>query len=79
MPSNEAFPPGPGPVRVLIVGGSYGGLSAALTLLDLCAGRLARFNFNADSQPPESQIPVQITVVDERDGFCEHPPALFRI
>ncbi|KAK1139922.1 hypothetical protein N8T08_011083 [Aspergillus melleus] len=69
MPSNEAFTAIPRTVRVLIAGGSYGGLSSALALLDLCGGRLARFNFNADSQPPESQIPVKITVVDERDGF----------
>ncbi|PYI00474.1 FAD/NAD(P)-binding domain-containing protein [Aspergillus sclerotiicarbonarius CBS 121057] len=55
--------------RVLVVGGSYGGLSAALTLLDLSHGRVSRFNHTPDAQPPQKQIPVQITVVDERDGF----------
>ncbi|KAF9885900.1 hypothetical protein FE257_012280 [Aspergillus nanangensis] len=57
------------PFRVLIVGGSYSGLSAALTLLDLCNGRLARFNYTADAKPPNNQIPIHITLVDERDGF----------
>ncbi|THC99561.1 hypothetical protein EYZ11_000930 [Aspergillus tanneri] len=69
MPSNEGFATIIRNYRVLIVGGSYGGLSAALALIDLCAGRLARFNSNADSKPPQRQVPVQITVVDERDGF----------
>ena len=31
------------PVKVLVIGGSYGGLAAALNLLDLCKGRTARF------------------------------------
>ncbi|RAH54779.1 apoptosis inducing factor [Aspergillus piperis CBS 112811] len=55
--------------RVLVVGGSYGGLTAALTLLDLSRGRVARFNSTPDAQPPHRQLPIQITVVDERDGF----------
>lgn len=57
--------------RVLVVGGSYGGLTAALTLLDLSRGRVARFNSTPDAQPPQRQLPIQITVVDERDGFCK--------
>ncbi|KAB8232458.1 putative pyridine nucleotide-disulfide oxidoreductase AMID-like [Aspergillus alliaceus] len=69
MPSNEALTPLLRQFRVLIAGGSYGGLSAALTLIDLSKGRLARFNFIADAKPPQHQIPIHITVVDERDGF----------
>ncbi|KAB8271533.1 hypothetical protein BDV30DRAFT_250024 [Aspergillus minisclerotigenes] len=69
MPSNEALTPLLRQFRVLIAGGSYGGLSAALTLLDLSKGRLARFNYTEGAKPPQYQIPIQITVVDERDGF----------
>ncbi|PWY89881.1 apoptosis inducing factor [Aspergillus heteromorphus CBS 117.55] len=70
MPSATTPPPSPSPeYRVLIVGGSYGGLCAALTLLDLSHGKVARFNFTENAQPPARQIPMQITVVDERDGF----------
>lgn len=71
MPSNERMLPRTRPFRVLIVGGSYGGLSAALTLLDLCGGRVARFDYTQDAKPPGSTIPVHITIVDERDGFCK--------
>ncbi|KNG88504.1 putative apoptosis inducing factor [Aspergillus nomiae NRRL 13137] len=48
MPSNEALTPLLRQFRVLIAGGSYGGLSAALSLLDLSKGRLARFNYTED-------------------------------
>ncbi|KAI2468965.1 FAD/NAD(P)-binding domain-containing protein [Annulohypoxylon bovei var. microspora] len=44
------------PYRVLIAGGCYGGLAAAINLLDRC-------------DTIESPIPVEITIVDERDGF----------
>ncbi|PYH49417.1 putative pyridine nucleotide-disulfide oxidoreductase AMID-like [Aspergillus saccharolyticus JOP 1030-1] len=69
MPSNEGLVSLAREFRVLIVGGSYGGLSAAMTLLDLCRGRLARFNFTPNAQPPRHRIPIQITLVDERDGY----------
>ncbi|EOD50006.1 putative pyridine nucleotide-disulfide protein [Neofusicoccum parvum UCRNP2] len=55
------------PFRVLVIGGSYAGLSAALNLLDLCHGKPARFY--PDTPPPAQKIPVEITLVDERDGF----------
>lgn len=70
MPSNEGAPHSR-VFRVLIIGGSYGGLAAALTLVDLTRGKLARFNFNPDAKTSENQLPIQITVVDERDGYCE--------
>ncbi|PYH91605.1 apoptosis inducing factor [Aspergillus ellipticus CBS 707.79] len=69
MPSATSTTPPPPEFRVLIVGGSYGGLCAALTLLDLSRGQVARFNFTENPQPPSRKIPIQITVVDERDGF----------
>lgn len=56
------------PFKVLVVGGSYAGLSAALNLLDLCHGKSVRFK--PDTAPPSHKIPVEITIVDERDGFC---------
>ncbi|RAL16958.1 putative pyridine nucleotide-disulfide oxidoreductase AMID-like [Aspergillus homomorphus CBS 101889] len=69
MPSNEGLVSLAREFRVLIVGGSYGGLGAAMTLIDLCRGRLARFNFTPNAQPPQHRIPIQITLVDERDGY----------
>lgn len=55
------------PIRVLVLGGGYGGLAAALNLHDLCSGRAARM---ALQDPVGPKIPVEITVVDERDGYC---------
>lgn len=55
------------PIRVLVAGGSYGGLSAALNLLDLSSGRAPRQGLNAS--PPSHTFPVSITLLDERDGF----------
>jgi hypothetical protein len=70
---------GRAPWRVLIAGGSYAGLSAALNLLDLCGGRPPRFNpafkfediSAAFTGTLTRRIPVEITIVDERDGYCE--------
>ncbi|KAH8674207.1 hypothetical protein BX600DRAFT_509393 [Xylariales sp. PMI_506] len=44
------------PFKILVAGGCYSGLAAALALLERC-----------DSCTPP--IPVMITIVDERDGF----------
>ncbi|KAI0377131.1 FAD/NAD(P)-binding domain-containing protein [Hypomontagnella monticulosa] len=44
------------PYRVLIAGGCYGGLAAAVHLLEKC-------------DTIEAPIPLEITIVDERDGF----------
>ncbi|KAF2093589.1 FAD/NAD(P)-binding domain-containing protein [Rhizodiscina lignyota] len=56
--------------KILVVGGSYGGLSASLNLLDLCHGKNAR---SSPVKPPDQtdkpKLPVEITIVDERDGF----------
>ncbi|KAF7125666.1 hypothetical protein CNMCM5793_001905 [Aspergillus hiratsukae] len=69
MPSNEGLISLTRRFRVLIAGASYGGLSAALTLLDLSHGQLARFNYDPGTKPPQHHIPVDITLVDEKDGF----------
>lgn len=75
MPSNE----GAGvshridPFKVLVIGGSYGGLATSLNLWDLCNGRSARFNAALENEPNDVKIPVEITVVDEKDGYCEVP------
>jgi hypothetical protein len=59
------------PSKVLIIGGSYGALAATLNLLDLCHGRAPRFPPETSPGPSALQkIRVQITIVDERDGFC---------
>lgn len=70
MPSNENLTPSSRVFRVLIIGGSYGGLATALTLADLARGQTARFNYNPEAKAPSTGIPLQITVVDERDGYC---------
>lgn len=58
-------------VKVLIAGGSYAGLSAALNLLDLGRGlspRMAYEPYTHHSELPN--VDFQVTIVDERDGFC---------
>ncbi|KAK3346166.1 pyridine nucleotide-disulfide oxidoreductase-like protein [Lasiosphaeria hispida] len=60
------------PFKVLVIGGSYGGLSAALNLRDLCSGRAPRCGEPAaEGEPPVApmQVTVEITIIDERDGF----------
>lgn len=64
------------PFRVLVVGGSYGGLSAALNLQDLCSGLAPRCGPKPkedDERVETPQYAIDITIVDERDGFCERP------
>ncbi|KAK5957384.1 hypothetical protein OHC33_001758 [Knufia fluminis] len=57
----------PKPHRVLVVGGCYAGLAAATNLLDLCEGRAPRFT--PGSEATRQQLPVKITIIDERNGF----------
>jgi len=60
--------------KILVIGGSYGGLAAALNLLDLCSGKPARFTAGSTEKltaPKEISIPIQIKILDERDGYCE--------
>ncbi len=57
------------PFKVLVVGGSYGGMTAASRLSDLCLGNPPQLDPSTPAEP-ETPIHVEITVVDERDGFC---------
>jgi hypothetical protein len=60
------------PTRILVLGGSYGGLSAALNLYDLCSGKQSRATLHTPvAGSPGPRIPVEITIVDERDGYCK--------
>ncbi|RGP77722.1 hypothetical protein FLONG3_4181 [Fusarium longipes] len=67
--------------RVLIIGGSYAGLSAALNLVDLHRGLQPRQSREPCIQ--QDQLPncdIEISIVDERDGFYHlvgSPLALF--
>lgn len=59
------------PLRVLVSGGSYAGLSVTLNLLDLCNGLPSRFVGEKSAPDTSQQVPLEITIVDERDGFCK--------
>src|ERR1700712_2964387 len=62
----------PIPIKVLVIGGSYGGVAAMLNILDLCNGTIPRSNTNYKLRTDAPQhIPVNITLVDERDGYCK--------
>ncbi|KAK5206370.1 hypothetical protein LTR41_007808 [Exophiala xenobiotica] len=71
MPSNEGIASTlhSSPFKVLVLGGSYAGLGAALNLLDLCEGRSPRFTSESADTSKVSKIPVKITLVDEKDGY----------
>jgi hypothetical protein len=60
--------------RILVVGGSYGGLSAVVNLLTLAYGGEHRPGIV--TMPPLTGKPlkkgIRITMVDEKDGFCEY-------
>ncbi|KAL4884509.1 hypothetical protein BJY04DRAFT_9290 [Aspergillus karnatakaensis] len=57
------------PFKVLVLGGSYAGLAASLNLVDLCHGRKHRFSIAEEDKGTGKHIPVQVTIVDPRDGF----------
>lgn len=59
------------PLRVLVLGGGYGGLAAGLNLLDLCNGKVARFNQSFEKHVEgKPKFPIRVKFVDERDGYC---------
>lgn len=68
------------PTKVLVIGGCYGGLAAALDLLDLCHGKQARTirfvkpDETILEQPitERPKLPIEIKIVDERDGYCNY-------
>jgi hypothetical protein len=56
--------------KILVLGGSYGGLSTAVNLLRLCRGTTdSTENIPGALMSPE--LNVEIKIVDERDGYCE--------
>lgn len=60
------------PLKVLVLGGGYGGLAAGLNLLDLCQGKTARFYQTAETKSLVTgpKFPIKVKFVDERDGYC---------
>jgi hypothetical protein len=59
------------PHRVLIVGCAYGGISAAINLLEYSQGKARQSVYpGPDFQGARSRRGVEITVIDERDGYC---------
>lgn len=72
--SAASAPDGIVTARVLIAGASYAGLAAAVNLLDLTDGKPPRMA--VDPYPFQETWPrvrFEITIVDERDGFCAYP------
>lgn len=63
--------PDSAPFRVLVLGGCYGGLSTTLNLIDLAEGRAARQG-NGTLPGHDGKVPIEVTMVDERDGFCAY-------
>jgi len=60
------------PHRVLIVGCAYGGISALVNLLDLAQGKPRDTVYPVpDLSGRKSKNGVEITVIDERDGYCK--------
>jgi hypothetical protein len=50
------------PQRLLVIGGAYAGLSLVQNLLTLVKG---------SSESHALRSPLNITILDERDGFCK--------
>ena len=70
-----SHPVDPAVTRVLVVGGSYAGLSATVNLLDLGNHANPRFNYpNYKHDADAPRTPIEVTIVDERDGFCTDIP-----
>lgn len=62
------------PHRVLIVGCAYGGISAVVNLLDLAQGKPRDTVYPTPNMSgKKSKQGVEITVIDERDGYCRLP------
>lgn len=67
-------------VRVFIAGGCYTGLSTALNLLDLGQGLSPRMAHEPYVHHPDlPKVNFQITIADERDGFCKTQPSYFTL
>ena len=59
------------PHRVLVVGCAYGGVSAIVNLMDLEKGKARQPVYpGAEFGGRKSRNGIEITVIDERDGYC---------
>jgi hypothetical protein len=59
------------PHRVLIVGCAYGGVSAVINLLEYSQGKARQSVYpGPDFKGTKASRGVEITVIDERDGYC---------
>jgi hypothetical protein len=57
--------------RILVIGCAYGGISAVVNLLDLSRGQGRDTVYPvSDLKDKKSRNGVEITVIDERDGYC---------
>lgn len=75
--SASSAPDGIVTARVLIAGASYAGLAAAVNLLDLTDGKPPRMALDPyPFQKTWPRVRFEITIVDERDGFCAYPAPL---
>ncbi|KAK5168609.1 uncharacterized protein LTR77_005918 [Saxophila tyrrhenica] len=67
MTVDEKSPPPQTPFKVLVLGGSYAGLTAALDMVKLSEGKSPTDYLE---HPSTFHVPVDVTIVGERDGFC---------
>jgi hypothetical protein len=59
------------PHRVLVVGCAYGGIAAIVNLLALDNGKARQPIYpGPDFKAAKSRRGVEVTVIDERDGYC---------
>lgn len=62
------------PHRVLIVGCAYGGISAVINLLEYSQGKARQSVYpGPDFKGAKCNRDIEITVIDERDGYCASP------
>jgi hypothetical protein len=59
------------PHRILVVGCAYGGIAATVNLLELANGKARQPIYpGPDFKGAKSRRGVEVTVIDERDGYC---------
>lgn len=65
------------PHRVLVVGCAYGGISAVINLLEYSKGKARPPVYpGPDFKGAKSSRGLEITVIDQRDGYCASSPPL---
>jgi hypothetical protein len=69
---NGSIGPDSSAYRVVVVGASYGGLTAVTNLLTLADGRDIKPGM-VPTPPLDTPLkkPLEIFLIDERDGFCQ--------